>query len=192
MTIRILSSDPDYELEVNNQDGQHCLLASFGAGDAPWLGDISVTRHEPGQPAVTDPPQLTRENAPVGQALLPRAIVMSLAETGAFARDLQADSNPIYEGPDAIVHPASIASQPIHLLHHSYSYGPAIHTRSQIQNLAVVRSDQRLTMTGLCHEVFERKGHQYIVNDCAVWSEAAEELTRIRHTVIFNVAKRAR
>jgi hypothetical protein len=62
-------------------------------------------------------------------------------------------------------------NQPIYWLHHSFSYGPAIHTESRIQHRCRGRR-QQLVVIGRCVDAFERKGHHYIVND-------AEILTRL-------------
>lgn len=194
MTVRVLSQQasagPGFDLQVDNASQEHCVLATFGMDNAPWLDEIFVTGYEEGQAPLQSPPALTMENAPVGQSFRPMPVAISASESSQFTTSKQADENPIYHGDRAVVHPANLASQLIHLLHHSFSYGPAIHTRSQIQNFAIVRSDQRLTITGYCHEVYERKGHHYIVNDGSIWSENGAELTRIRHTAIFKVGKR--
>ena len=76
------------------------------------------------------------------------------------------------------------------LLHHSYDYGPAIHTRSQIQNLAPAMAGQTITMCGQFIETFERKGHWYGVVDGVMLSETGQQLARLRHTTIYQVAKR--
>jgi hypothetical protein len=195
MTVRVLREQANngaaYELEVDNEAGQHCLLATFGMGDAPWLNEIFTTAYETGQTPAPDLPALTMASAPVGEQLRSMSVMLFADDSSRFTASKQADENPIYHGEKAVAHPAYIASQLIHLLHHSFSYGPAIHTRSQIQNFAEVRSAQQLSITGYCHEVYERKGHHYIVNDGSIWSETGAELTRIRHTAIFKVAKRS-
>jgi hypothetical protein len=76
------------------------------------------------------------------------------------------------------------------LIHHSYDYGPAIHARSQIQNLRPALVGQTVTVAGHFLEQYERKGHHYGVVDGVILSEAGEELVHLRHTTIFQVAKR--
>jgi hypothetical protein len=76
------------------------------------------------------------------------------------------------------------------LMHHSFDYGPAIHATSHIQNLARFEAGQTITAVGRLADAFERKGHQYAVLDAKLIAEDGTELTRIRHTTIFQVAKR--
>jgi hypothetical protein len=75
------------------------------------------------------------------------------------------------------------------LLHHSYDYAPAIHTRSQIQHVAPAHPGQTFTFAGTFREAFERKGHHYAVLDGVMLSEAGAELARLRHTTIFHVRR---
>jgi len=76
------------------------------------------------------------------------------------------------------------------LLHHSFDYGPAIHARSHIQNLAPAYSGQTFTVAGHFREAFERKGHHYAVIDGLILAEDGAPLAQVRHTTIFQVAKR--
>jgi hypothetical protein len=77
------------------------------------------------------------------------------------------------------------------LLHHSYNYGPAIHARTHLQNLARAEAGQTVTVAGHFHQAYERKGHHYAVFDGVILSEDGRELVKMRHTTIFQVAKRA-
>ncbi len=191
MTVRILDTSGEaFELQMDNEEGQRCLLGTLGLGTAPWFRDLNVPTFMPGDQPPKSKPQLSLANAPVHRNLRPKAVALSNIEASDFSSRLQADSNARYHGEKPLVHPAWLAGQMTHLLHHSYDYGPAIHAKSQIQNLAPAYAGQTLTVTGYCHEVYERKDHHYIVNDGAIWSEHAEELMRLRHTAIFKVAKR--
>ena len=78
------------------------------------------------------------------------------------------------------------------MIHHSYNYGPAIHARSHIQNLARTEAGQTITVAGHFTDAFERKGHHYAVVDGVILSENSRELSRLRHTTIFQVARGAR
>ena len=108
-----------------------------------------------------------------------------------YALEKQDDGSEQWTGPAARVHPGWIAAQMTPLLHHSYEYAPAIHTRSQIQHLGAIEPGQTFTFAGNFHEAFERKGHHYAVIDGVMLGEDGRELARLRHTTIFRVAKRA-
>ena len=51
------------------------------------------------------------------------------------------------------------------------------------------RVGQNLTIAGRCVDAFERKGHQYIVNDVEILDAAGSSIAAIRHTAIYQVAK---
>ncbi len=95
----------------------------------------------------------------------------------------------LFTGDRARLHPGWLTSRPIALLHHSYDYGPSIHTRSQIQHLAPAYAGQTLVVSGTFTDGFERNGHHYAVVDCLIASEDGLELAALRHTTIYQVAK---
>jgi acyl dehydratase len=191
LTVSMVPDDNNiYNFFMNNQQGQHCIQGHAGCGEAPWLNELHCTRFCSGQESVKLLPDLTLENAPVGEDLKPRAVLMSVADSNKFVQVKQREQNTVYFGDNPRLHPAWLAAQMTHLLHHSYRYGPAIHTSSQIQNLAPAYAGQTLIVTGHCCETYLRKGHHYIVNDGSIWSEQGTELNRIRHTAIFKVARK--
>ncbi len=180
----------DGELSLRRDDAL-CLKGTVGTGEAPWLADLTMpTRLTPWE-AATELPRLTLDNAPVGQDLDARLVPWPRDEAEAFARDTQREKLACFYGPEARLHPAWIAAQPIHWLHHSYDYGPSIHAGSRIQHRAPAYAGQVLTVAGRCVDAYERKGHHYIVNDTLLLSESGDCLSQVRHTSVFQVAKRA-
>jgi hypothetical protein len=75
-----------------------------------------------------------------------------------------------------------------HLLRHTFSYGPSIHARSQVQHIAPARPGERMVVSGRLVEVFERKEHHYAVADGLIADADGRALVRIRHTTIFRIA----
>ena len=166
------------------------VVGEVGLGPAPWIGELGYpTTLVPSARAV-GVPLLTPDNVPVGRDLAPRAVPLGVDEAIAFARDQERETLAIFFGASPFVHPAWLASQPIYLLHHSYDYGPAIHAESHIQHLGVARAGQDFLVAGRCVAAYARKGHQYVVNDCLIRSANGHDVARIRHTVIYQVAKR--
>ncbi len=177
------------ELSVTH-DGAMCLKGIVGLADAPWKAEFSVPAQTTPQAQVSSLPQLTLENAPVGCDLAARPVPWSVAEAEQFAHEKQQETLPCFYGPDARVHPAWIAAQPIHWLHHSYDYGPSIHAGSRIQHCVKANAGQSFTVAGCCIDAYERKGHHYIVNDTVLLGETGALLSQVRHTSVFRVAKR--
>ena len=194
---------PDEELEAR-VDADGALTVAVGAedvrlrgrvglGDAPWRAEFRDARNVPPQPALAVRPRLTRQTVPVGADLRARALVLSREESERFCREQQHETREIFFGAHALAHPAWIASQPIHLLHHAFDYGPAIHVGSRIQHLGAIRVDTPLVIAGTCIDAFARKRNEYIVNDVSIYAaddrDRRAPLAQIRHTAIYDLAK---
>ena len=167
-----------------------CILGELGLGRAPWFDLLSTPEYCPGAPVASTLPDLTLDNAPVGGQFQPMAVPLSIAAAHAFALDRERETLDLLIGDCPRVHPAWVAEQLIHMLHHSFDYGPSIHAQSHIQHLRPAFAGQTFSVTAGCREVYERNGHHYIVNDGAIWSESGDELVRLRHTSVFRIAKR--
>ena len=115
----------------------------------------------------------------------------TVADALEYALEKQRTELPLFVNDRPRVHPGWIAGQMIRLLHHTFDYGPAIHAGSHIQFLAPLEAGQTITQAAKIVDVYERKGHHYAVVDGTFLSEDGRELVRIRHTTIFQVAKRA-
>lgn len=185
----VVTVTDDGELRVMREDAL-CLKGTVGVGDGPWIDEFTVPTNTSSQAQATDLPQLTLENAPVGQDLKARAVSVTVAEAERYAHDKERETLTCFYGQEARVHPAWIAEQPIRWLHHSYNYGPSIHASSRIQHCAGAYAGQTFTVAGHCVDAYERKGHHYIVNDTVLLGEDGQSLSQVRHTSIFRVAKR--
>lgn len=186
LTIRVAS---DGAFEVRSDDGRVRIDGHVGLGDAPWLREITPPMHKHPESAADPLPRLSPQNVPVGQELRARRVSLSRDEAEAFCREKQGETLACFYGEAARIHPAWFANQPIYWLHHSFSYGPAIHTESRIQHRRDARVGQELLVIGRCADAFERKGHQYIVNDVDILDAAGSALASIRHTAIYQVGK---
>lgn len=175
-------------LRVASQD-EVCFLGEVGLGFAPWFEELLPNEYYAGASRPATLPQLTLDNAPVGGPLRPMAVPMTANDAETFALERERETHPAFFAPNARLHTAWIAEQLIHLLHHSYDYGPSIHAQSHIQHLRPVCAGQTFSVTGICKEAYERKANHYIVNDGAIWSESGDELVRIRHTSVFRIRK---
>ncbi len=186
LTVRIAA---DGTFEVRGDDDRVRIDGHLGLGDAPWLREITIPIRKHPEPAADPLPRLSPQNVPVGQELRARCVPLSRDAADAFCREKQGETLACFYGDAAYIHPAWFANQPIYWLHHSFSYGPAIHTESRIQHRRDARVGQELVVVGRCVDAFERKGHQYIVNDVEILDAAGGSLASIRHTAIYQVAK---
>ena len=186
LTIRI---DANGTFEVRGRDDRVRIEGHVGMGDAPWLETITKPTPKVAEPAADPLPVLTPQNVPVGKDLLARRVPLSRRDAETFCREKQSEKLTCFYGDDARIHPAWIANQPIYWLHHSFSYGPAIHTESRIQHRRDARVGQDIVILGRCVDAYERKGHQYIVNDIDIVGALGESIAVVRHTAIYRVAK---
>jgi MaoC like domain len=180
----------DGVLLMSNGAGEQCLAGAVACGRAPWAGELSACASREALPTLPVLPELTLESAPTDSDLRAMALPYFEAEALAYAGSLQRDAGPPWLGPDARIHPGWIAARMTPLLKHSYRYGPSIHTRSQVQNLAPAMVGQVVTVAGHFVRAYEEKGHHHAVLDGVLLSESGQELSRLRHTTIFRPAKR--
>ena len=191
MTVDVVpTGDLTAALEMKNQDGGVCVSANLGMGTPDFAGDYVLPSRRAAEPEPAERPQLTMETAPVGSDLRPMAVPYTLDDARDYASDKQRDADPRWTEPGGRIHPGWLAARMTPLIHHSYHYGPAIHARSQVQNLRAAVLPQTVTVAGHFLQAYERKGHHYGVVDGVIVGEDGSELCYIRHTTIFEVAKR--
>ena len=181
--------DDDGNLSVKNGDVL-CFEGKVGLGDASWLHELQRPANGAVEPRANTLPRLTLASVPVNQDLAARSVAFSVEDAAVFAEQREREPLQCFYGENARVHPAWIAEQPIHWLHHSYDYGPSIHAQSRIQHLAPVLSGQTFVVARRCTDGYERNGHHYIVNDTELRSERGECVAQVRHTCVFQIAKR--
>jgi len=179
-----------FDLVMTNQDGETCLSGELGLGRAPWFDELKMPSRRQAEPRPDQLPQLTPESAPVRRDLRPMAVPISKDDARRFSLDREQEQDPAFIGDTPLLHPGWIAGRMTPLIHHSYTYGPAIHARGHIQNLARAEAGQTVTVAGHFRQAYERKGHHYAVIEGVIIAEDGRELARLRHTTIFQVAKR--
>ena len=188
----VIRVDAEKQLSVTQLDnGSECFGGALGLGDAPWLAEVKRPVNFQADMNEQSLPNLTLENAPVGKSLRTLEVPLTSSVASIYCRTKLRERLDVFLGPQARVHPAWIAELPIRWLHHSYEYGPAIHTRSRIQYLASAYVGGSVRIAGICSAVYERKGHHYIVNDTALIDDKESVFAQVQHHAIFKVAKRA-
>lgn len=192
LTITIEPDGDTWTLRIVGADGHERVVGELGLGIAPWLDDVLLkTPFRPAEPPLNDYPRLEPEVAPVGRQLAPLGFTVTKEEAQEYAGTRQRSDDPTFVGDTPRLHPGWIAGRPPGVLHHTYNYGPAIHTRSHLQIFAPAHAGQDFVTTGTFRESYERKGHQYGAYDLSTYSTDGVELWRQRHTTIYKVAKRA-
>lgn len=175
------------DVTCSREDGAVCATVSAWLPPAATAGDglPPLPAADPSRP----PPALTPETVPLGRPLAPLMTVFSAADAAAYA-DETADPLPWWRQPSplgvVLMPPGVIAGRQARLLRHNFSFGPSIHTASDILHLAVAPAAAVYRTGGAIRETFERNGHHYLVLD-AVTTADGRPVARVRHTVIFQV-----
>ena len=182
-----LRSDSLASVAMVNAEGVGAIEGEAGVGNAPWLAELRLPVRRAAEAAPAQLPPLTLETAPIGEDLRPMPVFWSLEDARAWAADKQRDTSARWTGPEAIVHPSWLAARMTPLIHHSYNYGPAIHTRTQVQHVATAKAGQLFTVAGHFLKAYEEKGHHVAVVDGVILNEENAEVARIRHTTIFRI-----
>lgn len=191
ITTRVSRTDDGgYEFAMAKETGEVCIAGTLGLGDAEWLDELTMPQRRDPVPAADPTTLLTPENLPLHEDLPPMAVPLSVEDAEAYADGFARDPHPRWRGADARIHSGWLAGRPTRLLRHTWNYRAAIHAASRIQQLAPARAGQTLTVGGSLAGAYQRKGHEYAINDVAVFGEDGEVLTRIRQSSIYQVAAR--
>lgn len=170
-----------------NAAGAACIEGEAGLAPTPLLADFYPPVRRQAEHRPEQLPRLTLESAPTGQDLRPMRVPLPLEDARAWATGKQHDPSPLWTGDRAIAHPSWIAARMTPLLHHSFDYGPSIHTRSQIVHLAPAPVGQAFTVAGHFIRAYEDRGHHVGELDGVLLGEDGEELAHLRHTTIFRI-----
>ena len=189
MTATVERNANGDELVMAKAGGEVCLQGYVGLGTAPFLPGLAMPDRIYAEARGARLPELTLEEAPVGEDLRPMPVPFPVADAEEYVRTKQLDNHPRWFGERARMHPGWLAARMTPMIHHSYDYGPAIHTRTQAQHLRPAIAGQTITVAGHFIDAFERKGHHYGVVDGALFAQNGDLLARIRHTTIFRVAR---
>jgi len=113
---------------------------------------------------------------------------LDLAAQSEFLENM-VDDSPIYRGADAVCHPAFWVAQANETFMQNIALGMWIHTASEVQHLALARDGERLMMRGRVIDAYERRGHELITADLAVFGQADRPIVRIKHSAIIRLRK---
>jgi acyl-coenzyme A thioesterase PaaI-like protein len=65
--------------------------------------------------------------------------------------------------------------------------GSWIHTASEVRHYTVARDGDRLSLRGRVIDLYERRGHELVVVDLALFGENDRMVAHIRHTAIIKL-----
>jgi acyl dehydratase len=192
LTIRVDEADTDgaHELRLTKADGENAIVGVVGLGKAPWFAELAQAERRIPEPVLDELSPMSLDLAHAAGDIRPMATEISTEEAREYAIEKQRMTNPLFVGEHPRVHPGWSTGRMIRLLHHTFDYGPAIHAQSHIQHLAPFEAGQTIVQAGRIVDAYERKGHHYAILDGMLLGQDGTELVRLRHTTIFQVAKR--
>lgn len=113
-----------------------------------------------------------------------RAFTLDIA--AAFAAEV-ADDHPVYADLGQIAHPGYLIRAANEVIHRTVRLGPWIHVESETQHFGIARLGDQLSTRALVTELFEHKGHHFVVLDVATFANDAQPIQRVRHTAIYQL-----
>jgi acyl dehydratase len=170
-------------LRALNPAGDLCAVASVTLDDGP--------RAVPSPDAVPEA-SLPPERPPASEsAFRERPLLGSLHEvwdagepTSAYLEEV-ADDHPAFRGPEAIAHPGYLIRHANTILARNVVLGPWIHVSSDVEHFGLVHHGDPLSTRGRVVDLFERKGHRFVVLDVLVVAGDSRAVLRARHTAIY-------
>ena len=173
----------ELSLELVNPANEICAVGTAGLPDALPMLDVQA------YPAYPLPPSEQRRAASissfqVGEALGSLSFTLDLQHEGARFLENMVETAPRYHH---VCHPAYWIAQANELLMQNIALGPWIHTASETQHLALARDGERLSLRGRVAELAQRRGHEIITADLALFGENDRPLVQIRHSAIIKL-----
>ncbi|MDQ3011531.1 MAG: hotdog fold thioesterase [Acidobacteriota bacterium] len=188
---RMTNIDPlVIDLQLFNSAGQLCAV---GNATMPVETQNFVSLPNPqNYPSRALPPEdacwpATIAAINVGDAFGSLDFTLDLTDRMAqFLEDMVAGS-PLYRGANAVCHPAFWIVQANEIFMRNIALGMWIHTASEVQHLALAEDGEQLSLRGRVVDAVERRGHELITADLALFGKADRVIAHIKHTAIIRL-----
>jgi hypothetical protein len=170
------------EIEVSlREDGALAIVEIAGrATGTAWVAGGEPTDASRYEESELSEPRVaaSRESLAVGTMM------------GTLARDLDASGSGMSAPLEAVIgprrgaHPAVLLALANEILVRHVELGPWIHVASEVRNFAAVLDDDPISVRGVVTELYERKGHEFVVLDVAIFANGRLS-EQICHTAIW-------
>jgi acyl dehydratase len=104
-----------------------------------------------------------------------------------FAHDMVDDAAQ-YRGADALCHPAFYPAMANRILTRNVKLGPWIHTESTVEHYRLLRNGETLRVRGRVVESVEKRGHEFVQLDVALFGDDPVAVAQVMHTAIVRPA----
>jgi hypothetical protein len=181
-------SDPnELEIQVLNDEGTLCAVGSAGVGPASAETPKAVDYPRRPLPETDQRTEARATNLPPGTHLGSLDFHMDFNAHESKVRNHYLDNLVVYKGPEAIYHPAYLLEQANYILMENVNLGPWIHTRSEVQNFSSHKVQDKLTIRGCVTGSYEKRGHELVDLDLAIFDSQDRGIANVKHTAIIRL-----
>ena len=160
-------------------------------------GTATLPDHPPAPPAVGDypPGPLPERRPPATAEVLGALDVLGSLDAGFHAERASEflaeidDDLPLYPR-QQVAHPGYLIRDANWVLAGNVKLGPWIHVESTVVHHSAVVDGERVSTRGKVREVFERKGHGFVVLDLLQVADGRRPVASIVHTAIYRPRRR--
>ncbi|MBP6823044.1 MAG: MaoC family dehydratase [Acidobacteria bacterium] len=185
---KVVSANPlELELRLFNQANELCAVGQAGLPEALPLIESADFPLRP-MPINEARWPATIAAVKAGDVFGSLEFTLDLAAQAEFLENM-VDDSPLYRGADAACHPAFWIAQANEVFMQNFALGMWIHTSSETQHYALAREGERLTMRGRVAETSERRGHEIVMANLAIFGEANRVIATIKHSAIIRLKK---
>jgi len=178
-TVTAAEKDGGLAIRVESRD-ETCASGVAWITEAPDVPSVDAVAEA--QPPAMRPAADEQTLAPgTLLGIAPFRLTPEFAER--HLRDVR-ESDPLYAR-EGIAHPGTILRLCNWVLAQNVVLGPWIHVGSKLQNFAVGRVGDELTVRARVTDNYEHKGHRFVELDALAIANARTALARIAHTAIY-------
>lgn len=177
------------QLELLNSAG---MLCAVGKASLPATLPAFEPNDYPAQPLPAQLRAATISAIPAGTVLGSLDFVLDLAGEGAAFLDKVVESSALYRSAnvtDALCHPAYWPAQANEIVMRNVALGPWVHTATETQHYALAQHGEQLSLRGRVAAAYEKRGHELIELELALFGAHDRPIAKIKHTAIIKLRK---
>jgi hypothetical protein len=169
-------------------DSENAICAVADANLPPLPAAISATDYPFRDMPASEMRRVARsDGVPVGEVLGSLDVTLDLGALEETFLDEMGSALPIFRGPEAVCHPAYLLVQANELLARNVKLGPWIHTASVIQNFALPKNGEQLSLRGRVLDSGQKRGHEFVTVDLAMFGRKNRPIASIRHSALIEL-----
>jgi len=188
VAVRARVRSDSLALSLGLFDSENALCA-VGEANLPQSARVISAADYPVRemPATESRREATSEGVPAGAILGSLNVTLDLAALAETFLGEMGSTLPIFRGREAVCHPAYLLVQANELLARNVTLGPWIHTASVVENCAVPRDGELLSLRGRVVDSGQKRGHEFVTVDLAMLGGENRVIAAIRHSALIQL-----